>query len=66
MSSVGLFNSGGDGGRGGFASTVTTLTDFLDNYGQTYFIFYIGENGTLSNEYGDGGSYTLVMTVEKS
>ncbi|EIA1495489.1 pentapeptide repeat-containing protein [Vibrio parahaemolyticus] len=65
-SSGGLWTSGGDGGKGGFASTVTTLSDFLDNYGQTSFIFYIGENGTLSNEYGDGGSSTLVMTVESS
>ncbi|WP_044555936.1 pentapeptide repeat-containing protein [Shewanella piezotolerans] len=65
-SSGGLWTSGGDGGKAGFASTVTTLSHFLDSYGQTSFNFFIGENGTLSNIYGDGGSSTLVMIAESS
>ncbi|MGL6312420.1 pentapeptide repeat-containing protein [Vibrio sp. WXL103] len=65
-SSGGLWTSGGDGGEGGFASTVTTLSDFLDKYGKTSFYYYIGENGTLSNIAGDGGSSTLVLVVENS
>lgn len=65
-SSGGLWTSGGDGGDAGFASTVTTLSHFLESYGQTSFNFFIGENGTLSNIYGDGGSSTLVMIAESS
>ncbi len=60
-SNGGLWTSGGDGGTSGFSSTVTTLSHFLDDYGQTSFNFFIGENGTLSNIDGDGGSSTLVM-----
>ncbi|WP_108945980.1 pentapeptide repeat-containing protein [Shewanella halifaxensis] len=65
-SNGGLWTSGGDGGKSGFASTVTTLSHFLDDYGQTSFNFFLGENGTLSNIDGDGGSSTLVMIAESS
>ena len=64
--SNGLLTSGGDGGASGFASTVTTLSDFLNNYGNTSFHFYLAEAGTLSNVDGDGGSSTLVMLVESN
>ena len=61
-----LFTTGGGGGEGGFASTATTLSDFLSDYGQTSFYFYIAEAGTLSNVDGDGASSTLVMLVESN
>ncbi|MEM7008657.1 MAG: pentapeptide repeat-containing protein [Thermodesulfobacteriota bacterium] len=61
-----LFTSGGGGGDSGFASTVTTLSDYLDNFGQTTFYYYLGEAGILSNVDGDGGSSTLIMNVESS
>jgi hypothetical protein len=61
-----LVTSGGDGGAGGFASTVTTLSDFQNNYGKTSFYFYLAQAGTLSNVDGDGGSSTLAMLVESN
>jgi len=62
----GLFTSGGDGGASGFASTVTTLSDFQDSFGQTTFFYYLAQAGTLSNVDGDGASSTLVMLVESN
>ena len=62
--SIGFFGAGGDGGDSGFASMVTTLSDFEDKYGQSLFYFYLGEAGVTTNNYGDGGSSTLVMLVE--
>jgi|GEM_PF-1421242 len=59
-----LITTGGDGGNGGFASTVTTLSDFQNSHGNTSLYYYLAQAGTLSNTDGDGGASTLVMLVE--
>jgi len=61
-----LFHGGGDGGASGFASTVTSILDFDDSFGQTSLFYYLAQAGTLSNVCGDGGASTLVMVVEGS
>lgn len=61
-----LLTSGGDGGASGFASTVTTLSDFQDSFGQTTFFYYLAEAGDFGLTCGIGGASTLVMLVENS
>jgi len=57
---------GGDGGASGFASTVTSVSDFDQNYGQTSLFYYVALGGFIGNGgCGDGVASTLVMLVEK-
>jgi len=58
--------SGGRGGPSGFASTVTSVSDFDDNFGQTSLFYYLGETGDVDGFCGGGGASTLVMLVENS
>jgi hypothetical protein len=58
---AGSEKNGGGGGPAGYAQTITTVGDFLSDFGVTEIYYYLGDNGTtLTSSGGSGGAATLV------
>jgi len=53
--------NGGAGGLGGYAQTVTTIGNFLSDFGVTEIYYYLGKPGGTG---GNGGAATLVATAD--
>ena len=54
----------GEGGKGGFAQTITTGTEYGNIFGNAIFYYYLGQAGSHDSSGGAGGGATIVTSFE--